>query len=71
MFVYHTLPELTSVGPNTVNKLFNISICSFKGGVEGGTHLKIQGTSFDGYQGATTVSTFDHCTMKLVSFVHR
>ena len=27
MFVYHTLPELSSVTPNTVDKLFDISIC--------------------------------------------
>ena len=27
-----------------------------QGGVEGGTHIKIEGNSFDGYHGATTVS---------------
>ena len=42
MFVYHTLPELTSVSPNL-------------GGTEGGTHLKIQGNSFDSYRDTTQV----------------
>ena len=43
MFVYHTLPELTSVTPNV-------------GGLEGGTHLKIKGNSFDSYEGMTEVT---------------
>ena len=28
-----------------------------QGGIEGGTHIKIEGNSFDGYHGATTVSS--------------
>ena len=42
LFVYHTLPEVTSVTPNT-------------GGAAGGTHVTIQGVGFDAYPGATTV----------------
>ena len=42
LFVYHTLPELTSVSPNV-------------GSVEGGTFLKIRGNSFDAYGEATQV----------------
>ena len=42
LFVYHTLPELTSVSPNV-------------GSIEGGTYLKIQGNSFDSYRDTTQV----------------
>ena len=42
MFVYHTLPELTSVSPNV-------------GSIEGGTYLKIEGNSFDPYKDTTQV----------------
>ena len=42
MFHYHTLPEVTSVTPNTGSTL-------------GGTHIKIQGNSFDAYPGKTQV----------------
>ena len=42
LFVYHTLPELTSVSPNL-------------GSTEGGTYLKIQGNSFDSYKDTTQV----------------
>ena len=34
MFTYHTLPEITSVSPNT-------------GADAGGTHVRVQGNSFD------------------------
>ena len=42
LFVYHTLPEITSVSPNV-------------GGSEGGTHVTIQGNSFDSFPGKTQV----------------
>ena len=42
MFVYHTLPEITSVSPNT-------------GGAEGGTHVTIRGNTFDSMAGKTQV----------------
>ena len=42
MFVYHTLPEVTSVSPNT-------------GGAEGGTHITIRGNTFDSMAGKTQV----------------
>ena len=62
MFVYHTLPEVTSVYPNTVRPLLSVfkgvlsAMFQPQGGVEGGTHIKIEGNSFDGYHGSTTVS---------------
>ena len=46
LFVYHTLPEITSVSPND-------------GGNNGKTHLKIQGNSFDSYPGKTKVKVGD------------
>ena len=42
LFIYHTLPEVTSVSPNV-------------GGAAGGTHVTIQGNSFDAYPGKTSV----------------
>ena len=42
LFMYHTLPELTSVSPNV-------------GSIEGGTYLKIKGNSFDPYGDTTQV----------------
>ena len=42
LFVYHTLPELTSVEPNV-------------GSTEGSTFLKIRGNSFDAYRDTTQV----------------
>ena len=41
-FVFHTLPELTSVSPNV-------------GSIEGGTYLKISGNSFDPHEDTTQV----------------
>ena len=42
MFMYHTLPEITSVSPNT-------------GADVGGTHVTVQGNSFDSMVGKTEV----------------
>ena len=42
MFTYHTLPEITSVSPNT-------------GADAGGTHVTVQGNSFDSMVGKTEV----------------
>ena len=42
MFTYHTLPEITSVSPNT-------------GADVGGTHVTVQGNSFDSMVGKTEV----------------
>merc|ERR1712128_148523 len=42
LFVYHTLPEITSISPNT-------------GGSKGGTHVTIKGNSFDAYGDITQV----------------
>ena len=42
MFIYHTLPEITSVSPNT-------------GGDAGGTYVTIQGNTFDSMAGKTKV----------------
>merc|ERR1712013_352340 len=42
MFHYHTLPVVSKVTPNT-------------GSVLGGTHIKIEGNSFDSYPGKTKV----------------
>jgi len=42
LFVYHTLPEITSVSPNV-------------GASSGGTHVTIQGNSFDAFPGKTQV----------------
>ena len=42
LFTYHTLPEITSVSPNT-------------GGLNGKTHIQIKGNSFDAYPGKTRV----------------
>ena len=42
LFVYHTLPEITSISPNT-------------GGSKGGTQVTIKGNSFDAYGDITQV----------------
>eukprot|EP00091_Calanus_sinicus_P002584 TRINITY_DN12661_c0_g1_i1.p1 TRINITY_DN12661_c0_g1~~TRINITY_DN12661_c0_g1_i1.p1 ORF type:complete len:350 (-),score=80.50 TRINITY_DN12661_c0_g1_i1:331-1380(-) len=42
LFVYHTLPEITSISPNT-------------GGSMGGTHVTIKGNSFDAFGDKTKV----------------
>ena len=42
LFMYHTLPEITSVTPNV-------------GATTGSTHVKIKGNSFDSYSGNTIV----------------
>ena len=42
LFVYHTLPEITSIMPS-------------KGGINGKTHVHIKGNSFDAYPGKTRV----------------
>ena len=46
MFVYHTLPEITSVSPNT-------------GGDAGGTYVTIKGNTFDSMKGKTQVMIGD------------
>ena len=42
LFTYHTLPEITALGPNI-------------GGLNGKTHIQIKGNSFDAYPGKTKV----------------
>ena len=45
-FFYHPLPEVTSIGPN-------------QGGDNGGTHITIEGSGFDGYKDNTKVFVND------------